>query len=561
MRAPSTRSIAIARPRYFQFDGGPLFVPRGRDGLFFEYDENFWPEVQTVTAGAASSVATYHYDVDGLVEDVLIGAQTYDLTPNATTGLLTATSLGSLTTSASYNAFAELDSTRARFGAASLYAAQYARDGLGRITRWTETVGGTVRDRGFYYDPLGRLTDVRDSVAHEVLEHYVYGVNSNRDSAFVFGAQRASHPDVQDRLLDEGSATYSYTGNGERLQRIDGAASQTTTYDALGNLRTVDLEGGTQITYVVDGRNRRVGRKVNGAWTHRWLYQNALSVVAELDGTGALKKRFVYASRGHVPDVMVVKNASGPDSTYRLITDHLGSVRLVVNVATGAVVQRLSYDAWGNVTEDTNEGFQPFGYAGGLYDPETGLVRFGARDYDAKVGRWLSKDPIGFGGGGSNLFGYVEAHPIGRTDPEGLATRPIGPDDGSDGGELTYPAPPLPVPLQDPGLLDPIPVLVSALTVGIPCFINSAANQASRLIAGRLAGFTAHGADQAITRGVTTRAILDAARNPLREIGQADGTTRIIGREATIVINSEGKVVTVWRTSSKLVRKLLGQGQ
>lgn len=158
--------------------------------------------------------------------------------------------------------YAELDGTRARFGAASLYAAQYARDGLGRITRWTETVGGTVRDRGFYDDALGRLTDVRDSVAHEVLEHYVYGVNSNRDSAFVFGAQRASHHDVQDRLLGEGPATYSYTGNGERLQRIDGAASQTTTYDALGNLRTVDLEGGTQITYVVDGRNRRVGRKV-----------------------------------------------------------------------------------------------------------------------------------------------------------------------------------------------------------------------------------------------------------------------------------------------------------
>jgi RHS repeat-associated protein len=48
----------------------------------------------------------------------------------------------------------------------------------------------------------------------------------------------------------------------------------------------------------------------------------------------------------------------------------------------------------------------PFGFAGGLYDPDTGLVRFGARDRDVSVGRWTAKDPIGFDGGG-NLFVYV----------------------------------------------------------------------------------------------------------------------------------------------------------
>jgi RHS repeat-associated protein len=55
-----------------------------------------------------------------------------------------------------------------------------------------------------------------------------------------------------------------------------------------------------------------------------------------------------------------------------------------------------------------------------LYDPLTGLVRFGVRDYDATIGRWLSKDPIGFQAGDSNLYAYVGNDPINSTDPTGL---------------------------------------------------------------------------------------------------------------------------------------------
>ncbi len=60
------------------------------------------------------------------------------------------------------------------------------------------------------------------------------------------------------------------------------------------------------------------------------------------------------------------------DGTYRFLTDHLGSPRLVVNASTGAVVQRIDYDEWVQVLDDTNPGFQPFGFAGGLYDRDRG---------------------------------------------------------------------------------------------------------------------------------------------------------------------------------------------
>ena len=94
----------------------------------------------------------------------------------------------------------------------------------------------------------------------------------------------------------------------------------------------------------------------------------------------------------------------------------------------------MDYDEFGNVTNDTNPGFQPFGFAGGLYDPQTKLVRFGARDYDAQTGRWTSKDPILFEGGDTNLYGYVLGDPVNLVDFPGLWSIAISAYDGWGGG-------------------------------------------------------------------------------------------------------------------------------
>ncbi|WP_435106956.1 RHS repeat-associated core domain-containing protein [Arhodomonas sp. AD133] len=58
-----------------------------------------------------------------------------------------------------------------------------------------------------------------------------------------------------------------------------------------------------------------------------------------------------------------------------------------------------------------------------VYDPDTGLVRFGARDYDSEVGRWSTKDPILFEGRDGNLYGYVVSDPVNYMDPNGLARK------------------------------------------------------------------------------------------------------------------------------------------
>ncbi|EIJ42390.1 RHS repeat-associated core domain protein [Beggiatoa alba B18LD] len=151
----------------------------------------------------------------------------------------------------------------------------------------------------------------------------------------------------------------------------------------------------------------RVGKKVNGVLTQGFIYQGKLKPVAQLDGQGNLVARFVYASKANIPDY-ILKNGN----TYRVISDHLGSPRLIIDVQTGTIAQRLNYDAFGNITPE----FQPFGFAGGLYDVDTKLTRFGARDYEAETERWTSKDPINFKGGSANLFEYVgSAQSIGLT--------------------------------------------------------------------------------------------------------------------------------------------------
>ncbi len=105
-------------------------------------------------------------------------------------------------------------------------------------------------------------------------------------------------------------------------------------------------------------------------------------------------------------------------ATYHLVKDRRGSIRRVMNAATGAAVQELDYDAFGRVVLDTSPGFQPFGFSGGLYGPDTGLVRFGARDFDAEAGRWTARDPARFDGG-ANHYAYVNNNPVHWLDPLG----------------------------------------------------------------------------------------------------------------------------------------------
>jgi RHS repeat-associated protein len=124
--------------------------------------------------------------------------------------------------------------------------------------------------------------------------------------------------------------------------------------------------------------------------------------------------QFGYDDLGHL--ALVLRDGA----SYRVVTDPVGSPRLVIDSQTGAVVDAIAYDAWGSITHDTAPGFIPFGFGGGLLDPDTGLVHLGARDYDTTAGRWTGPDPLQFAGGDPNLYRYAGGDPVNLADPTGL---------------------------------------------------------------------------------------------------------------------------------------------
>ena len=343
---------------------------------------------------------------------------------DAQNGLITGSSIGGVSDSISYNGFAEPIGYDATFNGSSLYNVSYVRDAIGRISSKTETVNGITTTLDYHYDLAGRLTGVDKNGVPS--SSYTYDSNGNRLSYSGELGSFSGTYDAQDRLLSYGDFVYEYTANGELKKKTSTVTGeiQELTYDAFGNLLGVMFKDGSGVTtktveYVIDGRDRRVGKRVNSLLTQQFLYSSSRQVVAELDGAGNVLSRFVFSSQSVVPDYLVKAGA-----IYRIIVDQIGSVREVVKASTGEIVQQISYDEFGNVLSNTNPGFQPFGYAGGILDSDTNVIRFGSRDYDSQIGRFLSKDGPTTLRDEPNLYGYVMNDPINLLDPTGQASWP-----------------------------------------------------------------------------------------------------------------------------------------
>jgi RHS repeat-associated protein len=520
--------------------------------LGFSYNNDFLLSRLTY----AGSSVDYLYDNDGL----LTRSGIFTVTRNASNGLPTSLTGGQLSLSRTFSGYGEMDAEDLSVAGLPIRSWNLTRDHRGKITRKNETVGGISSEYTYAYDSAGRLLSVtRDG---SVVEEYAYGANGTRISErnTLRGIpQRTMSYSEEDHLLTAGETSYQYDLDGFLTTRTQGAQVTQYDYSSWGELLGVTLPDGRTIEYIHDPLGRRIAKRIDGIVTEKYLWQGITRLLALYDGSDNLIMRFQYAD-SRMP-VAMTKGSS----TYYIAYDQVGSPELVTD-STGTVVKRMDYDSFGNLLHDSNPAFKiPLGFAGGLFDPDTGLVRFGFRDYDPDVGHWSAKDPIFFQGGDIDLYGYVQNDPVNMVDPDGLvAAQVIGGIigaaygmyaahnagtsivQGALVGGLTGVLSTLPIPGLNPLLSG---ALIGSFFGGLGTFINEAADPCTSIdwtavgksaLAGGIGGAIGSKiANTQITQNITDPLLDSVRKNPLftdygqKTVGAA--TAGIIGGGLDVV--------------------------
>jgi RHS repeat-associated protein len=395
---------------------GPLVTSaawtKGAVGTFtYTYNNDFFLTAINLTSGSDTVSMALTRDADGLPT----GMGPFTLTRGGPGGALSQLADAKLNLSLAYDTLARATSRTDTVNSIKAYEAQLTVDAEGRVTAKTESANAVAHTYAYQYDKDGQLTKVtRDGTT---VEQYTYDGDSNRVSRQLgtATAETATY-DAQDRLTQRGALAYQFDGDGFLKQR----GTDTFTYSARGELLSATI--GTQtIAYGYDGLGRRI-RKTIGTATTQYLYGNPRSPLqlTQVRNAAGQLTTLDYDDSG----LLVALDRGG--SRFYVSTDQLGSPR-VISDATGAAVKVLDFDAFGVQTADSSPTFDvPVGFAGGLADPDTGLVHFSFRDYEPASGRWTARDPALFGGRQGNLYAYVGNGPVLARDPTGLGCASVG---------------------------------------------------------------------------------------------------------------------------------------
>jgi RHS repeat-associated protein len=390
---------------------GTLLISDTRSGLlnqFIGYSYN--KEFQVTLLNYAGTSQPFIYDNDGL----LINAGSFTINRNIQNGLPESISDGTFINTRTFSGYGELDRNSYSIKGNSKYSYDLTRDLTGRITQKSETIDGVTSTYAYVYDTNGRLTQIKRN--NIPLETYTYDTNGNRltENNTLRNVNRSYTFSTEDQILTAGSETYEFDADGYLTRKTSGANVFTYQYSSNGELLSATLPGGNFITYDHDPLGRRISKRINGNITEKYLWKDAITLLAIYDGNNNLIMRFTYAD-GRMPVSMTYNG-----NIYYLAYDQVGSLKTVTDTS-GNTLKMIDYDSFGSIISETNQTMKiPFGFAGGLHDRETGIVRFGARDYAPDLGRWTAKDPIDFAGGDMNLYGYVANDPINFGDSMGL---------------------------------------------------------------------------------------------------------------------------------------------
>lgn len=217
--------------------------------------------------------------------------------------------------------------------------------------------------------------------------------------------------DLNDRLTSWNGQTYTYDADGN----LTGNGTDTYVWNARNQLTAIKQGSTTIASFSYDPLGRRVGTDFNG---------NAASYL--YDGLNAVQETHGGTATSILTGLAVDERFARTDLSGRtdFLSDALNSTMALTNNA-GAIVEQYSYDPYGATTASMSGFDNPYQYTGRENDGD-GLYYYRARYYAPAMGRFISEDPLGFGGGGENFYGYVLQDPINFNDPFGLWTFQIG---------------------------------------------------------------------------------------------------------------------------------------
>ncbi|MGA3107682.1 MAG: RHS repeat-associated core domain-containing protein [Terriglobales bacterium] len=224
-------------------------------------------------------------------------------------------------------------------------------------------------------------------------------------------------------------------------------------WDFENRLVSAAVPGTETVAFKYDPFGRRI-YKQSPNFAGSFLYDGK-NLIETVSGSGSEIASYTH---GGDLDQPYAELRSGTVSYYE--QDAANSVTSLSN-PTGVVAATYTYDSFGNVTNSTGTLRNPFQYTGRELDSETGLNYNRARYYNSATGRFISEDPLGFGGSGPNFYPYVRNDPADLIDPLGLTNCVVTPlgtvcSDWNTNWSWMEPQPPGPPPL--PSDLKPNPL-------------------------------------------------------------------------------------------------------
>ena len=270
-------------------------------------------------------------------------------------------------------------------------------------------------DETFSYDPLGNIL-TKDKQGGYGYSDYVY-TRAHAVESYTYTRNNLGTPEETDVSIE-----YDANGNmAKKIETTDGNSKNTTYEWDIENRLSVVKEGSKVISsYLYDHTGERLKKTANGSSVY---YLGGMSQI-KADANTAY--HFIFDG---VTRIASIVEGSSTD-TFFMHTDNIGSTSMITS-AEGIKIQRLVYKAFGKIHAHWENGSWSLGetslrggigFTGQEADDETKLMYYGARYFNAAIGRFISADtmvPDPMNTQDYGRYTYVRNNPVKYTDPSG----------------------------------------------------------------------------------------------------------------------------------------------